>query len=298
MAEGIDTLQSLYSRSWRSFSDGPSSTAARGSRHIARRDPEYLRSAGHENPSCPRPVDSHTSNRDNSSGRHSRRGSSRYAPPESVDDRLSPLKDVVVAGPPDPARRSDQLDVQELNRVTEQLHDILDHERTRRYKLHDIATNNYNFLVHDRSNDLPRLRSSNLRTNVRLVLFVTSWMQLVGHRSSVRAGRFASPPDWLVETGPLEGGLALDRGGVIRILKRARTDITGGDVQRKTQDVYASYGQFNRVCVAHSAQHTKWTDVPGQFYCCPCLSLRVSRICKRVLNEADNRFVSQQKSLC
>uniref|UniRef100_A0AAV1V6M1 Uncharacterized protein n=1 Tax=Peronospora matthiolae TaxID=2874970 RepID=A0AAV1V6M1_9STRA len=36
MAEGVDTLQSLYSRSGRSFSDGPSSNAAGGSLHTAR----------------------------------------------------------------------------------------------------------------------------------------------------------------------------------------------------------------------------------------------------------------------
>uniref|UniRef100_A0AAV1UCL2 Uncharacterized protein n=1 Tax=Peronospora matthiolae TaxID=2874970 RepID=A0AAV1UCL2_9STRA len=103
MAEGIDTLQSLYSRSGRSFSDGPSSNAAVGSR-IARRDLENRRSAGHEAPSCPTPVDSHASGSVNLYGRHSRRGGPGYASSESVDHRLSPIKNAVVAGTPDPAR--------------------------------------------------------------------------------------------------------------------------------------------------------------------------------------------------
>uniref|UniRef100_A0AAV1VGJ4 Uncharacterized protein n=1 Tax=Peronospora matthiolae TaxID=2874970 RepID=A0AAV1VGJ4_9STRA len=68
MAEGIDTLQSLYSRSGNSFFDGPSSNAAGGSRHIARRDPERQQSAGREAPNYPKPVDSHASFRGNSSG--------------------------------------------------------------------------------------------------------------------------------------------------------------------------------------------------------------------------------------
>uniref|UniRef100_A0AAV1TA38 Uncharacterized protein n=1 Tax=Peronospora matthiolae TaxID=2874970 RepID=A0AAV1TA38_9STRA len=76
MAEGIDTLQYLYSRSGRSFSDGTSSNAAGGSRHIARRDPEHQQSAGREDPSCPTPVNSHSSGQGNSSGRHSRRNGS------------------------------------------------------------------------------------------------------------------------------------------------------------------------------------------------------------------------------
>uniref|UniRef100_A0AAV1VMI3 Uncharacterized protein n=1 Tax=Peronospora matthiolae TaxID=2874970 RepID=A0AAV1VMI3_9STRA len=95
MDEGIDTLQSLYSRSGRSFSDGPSINAAGGSRRTARRDQGRQQSAGQEAPSCPKLVESHASGRSNSSGRYSRRGGSKYAPLGSVDHRLSSPKDVV-----------------------------------------------------------------------------------------------------------------------------------------------------------------------------------------------------------
>uniref|UniRef100_A0AAV1VKS4 Uncharacterized protein n=1 Tax=Peronospora matthiolae TaxID=2874970 RepID=A0AAV1VKS4_9STRA len=93
MYEGIDNLKSLYDRSGKTFSSGPSA-AQDVPRRIARTDPVRQLSAGSGAPKNPTTGDSRATGRDNSSDVRSRRGGSTAAQVDSAGHRESPLMQV------------------------------------------------------------------------------------------------------------------------------------------------------------------------------------------------------------
>uniref|UniRef100_M4BLR0 RxLR effector candidate protein n=1 Tax=Hyaloperonospora arabidopsidis (strain Emoy2) TaxID=559515 RepID=M4BLR0_HYAAE len=132
MYEGIDSLQSLYKRAGRSFSDGPSSASDLPC-HSARQGPTRPPSVASEVPNYRPRVDSRATGRGNSSDVLSHRGGSTDVPRGSVEHREYQSMDEVEEGTHPPMDSRGQSDaVTQLDRVTCELRKDLEHEKGRR----------------------------------------------------------------------------------------------------------------------------------------------------------------------
>ena len=109
------------------------------SRRTARRDRSHLSSAGSGDPRYSTGVDTLATGRGNYSSILNRHRGSRYAPPGSVDHRVSQSKDVVEEGNPPPSRSNHHLNPNDMDRAIIELREDLEYERDRRFALNDTV---------------------------------------------------------------------------------------------------------------------------------------------------------------
>uniref|UniRef100_A0AAV1UXU6 Uncharacterized protein n=1 Tax=Peronospora matthiolae TaxID=2874970 RepID=A0AAV1UXU6_9STRA len=140
MYEGIDNLKSLYDRTGKTFSGGPSA-AQDVPRRTAQPDPVRQLSVGSGAPKYPRTGDSRATGRDNSSDVRSRRGGSTAAQLDRAGHRESPLMEVEEEERRSPHDHVDRCVPESFfDRVTQGLRDDLEHERNRRLQMADTAS--------------------------------------------------------------------------------------------------------------------------------------------------------------
>uniref|UniRef100_M4C6N3 Uncharacterized protein n=1 Tax=Hyaloperonospora arabidopsidis (strain Emoy2) TaxID=559515 RepID=M4C6N3_HYAAE len=140
MYEGIANLQSLYKRAGRSFPDGPSS-ASDAPCHTSRQGPKHQPAAESEAPNYLPRVDTRATGRGNSSDVPSHRGGSTCVPRGIVGHRAHQSVDEAEEKTRSQKGLQVQYDtVSQLKRVTCELRENLEHERSRRLGLVDNVT--------------------------------------------------------------------------------------------------------------------------------------------------------------
>uniref|UniRef100_A0AAV1TP99 GDP/GTP exchange factor Sec2 N-terminal domain-containing protein n=1 Tax=Peronospora matthiolae TaxID=2874970 RepID=A0AAV1TP99_9STRA len=161
MYEGIDNLKSLYDRSGKTFSGGPSA-AQDVPRRTAQPDPVRQPSVGSGAPKYPSTGDSRATGRDNSSDVRSRCGGSTAAQLDSAGHRESPLLEEEEEGRRSPHDRGYPCVPESFfDRVTQGLRGNLEQERDRRLQMADTV------LKHQSEFAFAQLESERALTSLR-----------------------------------------------------------------------------------------------------------------------------------
>ena len=156
-----------------------------------------------------------------------RHGGSRYAPQGSVDNHVSPPKDVAEEERPPPDDSAHHLDPYEMDRAIDELCDDLKHECDRRYALTDIVRKNRK----DRKANWAKDRADYATAQLQVERDVRS---LFGELATARGEitRLNTEVSYLRDqTDRLERERknlmdVLERGGYLHRKKKARTDST------------------------------------------------------------------------
>ena len=231
MRDAIDTLQSLYKRQGRVFSDGPSNPLG-GSRHTDEQDPQRQRSAGNEVPSCHVKADNRASEQDNLFADPSHHGGCEYVPQGNVDHRENPPKAVEKERKLIPTYVSEiESKVEKFDRNLHELGERIDHERDRRHLLEQIVQAHRIEWLKDRSKSAYTLMEYERKHHALRDELSSAHRGFEDLRT--RHENLQIQHENLVRDHKNLLGI-LEKGGHIRPRMKPRTDGTGGADQRKS----------------------------------------------------------------